>query len=278
MMTLQIVFALLAGLALGSFANVCIRRLPRHQSIAWPGSHCPMCRAPIAAYDNIPLLSFALLRGRCRHCRQRIAWRYPLVEAVIGALTAISIAVAGVTVDGIAGALLCWLLVTMAACDAESRRLPDTLTLTTLGLGLLYRTVADGYLSGLHQGTAYAWRNAGVLLLRASVSAAAAALLLLALRWAYWMLRRQQGMGLGDVKLAAGMAAWLGLRRMMVALFLAAIVGALGGALLAWINRRRTHGEIAGYAIPFGSFLCVAGIYCLFFGQQTLEWYLKFFP
>jgi leader peptidase (prepilin peptidase) / N-methyltransferase len=277
MTTLELVFALLAGLALGSFANVCISRLPRHRSIVRPGSHCPRCATPIAAWDNIPLLSFALLRGRCRHCQEPIPWRYPLVEAAVGALTALSIAWGGLSFDGITAALLCWLLVTMAACDAETLRLPDALTLTTLALGLLYRA-SDGFWDQLPQGMAHAWHSAGALALRGSISAAAAALLLLALRWFYWLLRRQQGMGLGDVKLAAGMAAWLGLRRMGVALFLAAVLGALAGTLLAAAHRRRAPLLKGNYALPFGAFLCLAGIYCVFFGQRTLLWYLHFFP
>jgi leader peptidase (prepilin peptidase) / N-methyltransferase len=278
MMTLEIVLALLTGLALGSFANVCISRLPRHQSIVRPRSHCPRCQAPLAAYDNIPLLSYALLRGRCRHCCKPIPWRYPLVEAVIAALTVLCIVLSGVTYDGVTAALLCWLLVTLAICDAETMRLPDSLTLTTLGLGLLYRAGGDGYLAGLHRGTAYAWHNAGALALRGSISAVATALLLLVLRWLYWLLRRHHGMGLGDVKLAAGMAAWLGLRRMGVALFLAAVLGAFTGVVLASIRRRRDPVKAGQLALPFGTFLCLAGIYCVFFGRQTLLWYLHFFP
>ena len=278
MMTLQIVLAVLAGLALGSFGNVCISRLPRHESVVRPRSHCPHCGTPIAGYDNIPLLSFMVLRGRCRHCHQPIAWRYPLVEAAMAMLSALCIVWFGVGYDGIAAIVLCWLLVVMALCDAETMRLPDSLTLTTLGLGLLSRAGLDGFVQGLHHGTPYAWQNAGALALRGSISAAATALLLLALRWIYWLLRRQQGMGLGDVKLAAGLAAWLGLRRMGVALFLAAVIGALTGLLLIALRGRRQPSRGGQYALPFGTFLCIAGIYCVFFGQQTLLWYLRFFP
>lgn len=278
MMTLEIGLALLIGLALGSFANVCISRLPPHQSVVRPRSHCPQCQAPVAAYDNIPLLSYAVLRGRCRHCHQPIPWRYPLVEAAVAALTVLCIVWFGFNPDGVAAALLCWLLVTTAVCDAETMRLPDSLTLTTLGLGLLYRAGIDGFIQGLHRGTPYAWHNAGALALRGSISAVATALLLLALRWFYWLLRRHHGMGLGDVKLAAGLAAWLGLRRMGVALFLAAVIGALTGLLHASARRRRVPSPMGTYALPFGAFLCLAGIYCVFFGQQTLQWYLHFFP
>ncbi len=277
MMTLEVVFALLAGLAFGSFWNVCISRLPRHQSVVQPRSHCPHCRTPIAAYDNIPLLSFVLLRGRCRSCRQPISWRYPFIEAASAALTVASILCIGLNLDGMAAALLCGLLVALAASDAETLRLPDALILTTLGLGLLYRA-AHGLLRDWPLGAGHAWHTAGAQLWRGAVSALATTLGMLALRWVYWLLRRQQGMGLGDVKLAAALAAWLGLRQIGVALFLAAVSGAFTGVAIASLRRRRTPAPLHQYAVPFGTFLCLAGIYCVFFGQATLQWYLHFFP
>ncbi|HEY2000807.1 MAG TPA: prepilin peptidase, partial [Acidobacteriaceae bacterium] len=152
MLTIEIVFALLFGLAFGSFLNVCISRLPRHQSIVQPPSHCPRCNdARIAARDNIPLLSFLLLRGHCRNCHQRIAWRYPFVEAAVAVLTVGNILFSGFTVDGVAFTLFCALLLALAVCDAETLQLPDTLTLPLLGLGILYRA-ADGFVGELHHG------------------------------------------------------------------------------------------------------------------------------
>jgi leader peptidase (prepilin peptidase) / N-methyltransferase len=277
MLTIEIVFAALSGLALGSFLNVCISRLPRHRSIVRPPSHCPRCKAPIAAYDNIPLFSFALLRGRCRHCKKPIGWRYPFVEAAVAALTVGNVLLTGgVDYESIAFTLFCAVLVALAVCDAETMQLPDALTLPLLGLGILYRA-SDGFLGEMHRGAAYAWHSGLILGLRGAISAAATALALLLLRWIYSFVRRRQGLGLGDVKLAAAIAAWLGARQMCVVFFLAVVTGALT-ALLVLAFRRRTTTEQEGLlAVPFGTFLALAAIYCSFLGLETLEWYLNFF-
>ncbi|HEX6494369.1 MAG TPA: prepilin peptidase [Acidobacteriaceae bacterium] len=277
MLTIEIVFASLFGLAFGSFLNVCISRLPRHKSIVRPPSHCPHCDKPIAARDNIPLVSFFLLRGRCRNCQKRIAWRYPFVEAAIAALTVGNVLyVGGINVDSIALSLFCALLLALAVCDAETMQLPDTLTLPLLGIGILYRA-SDAITGGMPHGAAYAWHSALILGLRGSISAAATAVALLLLRWVYALVRRRQGLGLGDVKLAAGIAAWLGARQMCVVFFLAVVTGALTALLvLAFRGRKRSKAE-GPLAVPFGTFLALAGIYCSFLGIETLEWYLNFF-
>ena len=277
MMALQTCFALLLGLALGSFLNVCISRLPRHESVVRPRSRCPRCSAPISALDNIPLVSFAILRGRCRHCHQPISWRYPVVELAVAALSIACLYTDGPGLDGVGATLLCALLVAMAACDLETLRLPDSLTLSTLALGIFYRA-GDGYLQELPRGSVYALHTAGALAVRGAISAAAAALVLLALRWFYWLLRHHQGMGLGDVKLAAAIAAWLGARQMLLVLFLAAVTGALTGVATVALRRGHQAVPMRQHAVPFGTFLCIAGIYCVFFGRVTLLWYLHFFP
>jgi leader peptidase (prepilin peptidase) / N-methyltransferase len=280
MLTLQIVFALLFGLAFGSFLNVCISRLPRHRSVVRPASHCPQCKSPIGARDNIPLFSFLLLRGRCRHCLRRISWRYPLVEAAVAVLTVVSLLGFGFNFWGGAFAIFCALLVALAACDAETMQLPDTLTLSLLVLGILYRA-GDGYWGELYRGAAYARHSALVLGLRGTISAVATAAALLLLRRIYSLLRRRQGLGLGDVKLAAAIAAWLGARQMCVVFFLAVVTGALTALVaLAVRGRGRSKSESGSegpLAVPFGTFLAIAGIYCAFFGLQTIEWYLNFF-
>jgi leader peptidase (prepilin peptidase)/N-methyltransferase len=276
MLTIQIVFALLLGLALGSFLNVCISRLPRHRSIVRPRSHCANCNAAIAVRDNIPLLSFALLRGRCRNCRKPIGWRYPFVEAAVAALTVGSMLFAGFGLDGLALTLFTTLLLALAVADAETMQLPDMLTLPLLGLGILYRA-SDAFVGELHRGTAYAAHSALLLGLRAAISAAATALALLLLRWIYSLIRRRQGLGLGDVKLAAAIAAWLGAREMCVVFFLAVVTGALTALLVLAFRRGRTTSTEGPLAVPFGTFLALAGIYCIFLGQATMRWYLGFF-
>jgi leader peptidase (prepilin peptidase)/N-methyltransferase len=277
MLTIEIVFALLFGLALGSFLNVCISRLPRHQSIVQPPSHCPRCSARVAARDNIPLVSFLLLRGRCRNCHKRIAWRYPFVEAAVAALTVGNILFAGPNLEGVAYTLLCAVLLALAVCDAETMQLPDTLTLPLLGLGILYRA-SDGFVGESHRGAAYAWHSALLLGLRGAISAAATALALLLLRWLYSLVRHRQGIGLGDVKLAAAIAAWLGARQMCVVFFLAVVTGALTALALMPLRDRKMAKSQGPLAVPFGTFLALAGIYCAFLGGPTLQWYLSFFP
>jgi leader peptidase (prepilin peptidase)/N-methyltransferase len=276
MLILQIVFALLFGLALGSFLNVCISRLPRHRSIVRPASHCPSCRAPIAPRDNIPLVSFLLLRGRCRNCKKSIGWRYPFVELGVAALTVGCILFFGFNLDGVALTLFCALLLALAVCDVETMQLPDMLTLPLLGLGILYRA-SDAFVGELHRGTAFAWHSALLLGLRAAISAAATALALLVLRWIYSLVRRRQGLGLGDVKLAAAIAAWLGARQMCVVFFLAIVTGALAALIALALRGRRATPAKEPLAVPFGTFLALAGMYCLFLGQFTLRWYLGFF-
>jgi leader peptidase (prepilin peptidase)/N-methyltransferase len=280
MLTIEIVFALLFGLAFGSFLNVCISRLPRHHSIVRPPSHCPHCKAPIAAYDNIPLVSFFLLRGHCRNCRKRIAWRYPFVEAAVAALTVGNVLfTGGINVESVAFTLFCALLLALAVCDAETMQLPDTLTLPLLALGILYRA-SDG-IEEMHRGAAYAWHTALILGLReglrGAISACATALALLLLRWLYSLVRRRQGLGLGDVKLAAAIAAWLGARQMCVVFFLAVVTGALTALLVLALRGQKATTQEGPLAVPFGTFLALAGIYCSFLGLDTLRWYLNFF-
>jgi leader peptidase (prepilin peptidase)/N-methyltransferase len=276
MIVLEIVFAALFGLALGSFVNVCISRLPAHRSIVRPASHCPHCKTPIAMRDNIPLLSFALLRGRCRSCQRLISWRYPLVEVAIAGLTVACILFFDLSLDGVAGAVFCAFMVALAVCDAETLRLPDALTVPLIGLGILYR-FSDGLTQRLHHSVSEGLRYGLTLGLRGAISAVATALGLLLLRWLYVLLRKRQGMGLGDVKLAAGIAAWLGARQMLVVFFVAVVSGALVTLTLLALARRKARSGTGPRAVPFGMFLALAAIYGLFFGWSTLLWYMHFF-
>jgi leader peptidase (prepilin peptidase) / N-methyltransferase len=277
MWTIEIVFAVLIGLAFGSFLNVCISRLPRHDSVVWPPSHCPYCKAPIVPWDNIPLISYFLLRGRCRNCRQRIPWRYPFVEIAMAALAVANLLSNGLSFATVAFTIFCGLLLALAVCDAETMQLPDALTLPLLGLGILYRGI-DALRDGMHHGATHAWHAAFIIGLRAVISAAATALALLLLRWIYALLRHRQGLGLGDVKLAAAIAAWLGARQMCVVFFLAVVTGALTALTVLALRRSQRRTKSSGpLAVPFGAFLAFAGIYCSFLGSATLEWYLGFF-
>jgi leader peptidase (prepilin peptidase) / N-methyltransferase len=269
------IFFGLCGLLLGSFLNVCILRLPAGESVVRPRSHCRQCNQPIANRDNIPLLSYLLLRGACRTCGSRISWRYPVIE--LATCTLFVMCCLQFSPSRLAGcwALLCFFLLGLAVMDAETLLLPDLFTLPGLLAGVVFAALHPGL-----KGAGWAWGTAlgaaGWSLLAAAT--AAAALLLIA--GAYWLMRRRMGMGLGDVKLLAMLAAWLGLRQTGLVLFLAVVAGALYGLATILVNRRvnRRVGTSPGQLpVPFGTMLSLAGLYSIFLGERTLGWYLQFF-
>ncbi len=255
------IFVVLLGLAFGSFLNVCIARLPRHESIVQPPSHCPRCGAVIRAWDNIPLLSYLLLRGRCRACKGSISWRYPAVEFATASLWLACFLQFGATLPAGAMAVLCFLALGLAVMDAETLLLPDTFTVPGIFLGILWCAAATegARLDKLRAG--------GMSLLWAAMAAA----IILLIRTAYWLVRRREGMGLGDAKLFAMLAAWLGPANALLIFFLAVIAGAIYGVLSL---RRQRSGTAR---IPLGSFLCLAAIYAVFAGPPTIAWYLRFY-
>ena len=263
------IFAVLLGLAFGSFLNVCISRLPRHESVITPRSRCPRCLAPILNRDNIPLLSWILLRGRCRNCGARIPVRYPLIEAATASLFLLCYFEFGLTLRGVGAAVLCWLLFGLAATDAETLLLPDALTLPGLALGVIFSgiRIVDGTIYPL-------WRQAAISLLWAACASA----LVLLIRGLYWLVRRREGIGLGDAKLLAMIVAWLGPWQAGLVFILAAVcAAAYGVGLMAWAKLKSSPGKTLAARIPLGAFLCAAGILALFEGDSILAWYLSFF-
>lgn len=251
--------AALFGLLFGSFLNVLIVRLPRRESIVTPSSHCRRCKVPIRAQDNIPVLSWFLLRGKCRHCDNKISWRYPAVEFSLGALWLICALVFGPTLLGLRAAVLCFFLLGLFVTDLETLLLPDRLTYLGIVLGIIISAfVADDILPGIEAS-----------LLGAAVGAA----LLLLIAGAYYLIRRQQGLGMGDVKLLALIGAFLGMQQVLLVFFVATVTAALG-ALLWFLSRKSARGWLQ-QPLPFGSFLCVAGVYAIFFGDATLKWYMR---
>jgi leader peptidase (prepilin peptidase)/N-methyltransferase len=265
------IFAVLLGLAFGSFLNVCISRLPRHESVVSPRSRCPRCQAPILSSDNIPVLSWILLRGRCRNCEIRIPARYPLIEAVTAALFLLCYFEFGLTLQGIAFAVLCWLLLGLAVMDAETFRLPDALTLPGIALGIL----ASSFWDVPGAVPTFSLRAAGASLLWA----VCAATFIMIIRALYWLVRRREGIGLGDAKLIAMIAAWLGPWQAGLVLFLAVVCAAAYGlGVIAWSGKRRPcAGSALTARIPIGAFLGAAAILALFEGDSILHWYLSFF-
>jgi leader peptidase (prepilin peptidase)/N-methyltransferase len=259
------IFVVLFGLAFGSFLNVCISRLPRHESLIHPRSRCPRCGVSIRPADNIPLLSWILLRGRCRSCGRRIAWRYPAVELATAALFLLSFLRFGLTLTGLGTAVLSFLLLGLAVMDAETMRLPDAFTLTGIALGILYALLEPGETLSDH------FRHAGLSIL----CALAAALVLLLLRWLYRLARHQDGLGMGDIKLLAMIAAWLGPAPTILTLILGAFVTALYGLLAVPLSRGKR--PFASARLPLGAFLCATAIYVIYAGQPIIRWYLHFY-
>jgi len=281
------VFAGLLGLAFGSFLNVCLSRLPEGESIAWPGSHCRSCSHVLSWWENLPLLSWVLLRGRCRECRARIGIRYPLVESGVGLLWAGCWARFGAgflpeaegrefalgLISLIGFALFTWMLVGLAALDAEHFWLPDWVTLTGIGLGIVFTLLrfrpgvrVDEPLTLLQ--SAY-WSAFGIL---------AAAGVVLFIRLAYWLVRRKEGIGLGDAKLMAMLGAWLGLRGAMES-FAIAILGATAFAAI-WMAIQSLRGnsrQWAGVPLPLGTFLCMGGLTEVFRYGWFWEWWSRAF-
>lgn len=255
-----LILVIILGLVFGSFLNVCITRLPGHESIVRPRSRCPRCRAAISAYDNIPVLSYLLLGGRCRACRQFISPRYPAVEIVLAALWVLCWLCFGPSIEAVGMAVLAFLLLGLAVMDAETLRLPNTFTLPGIVLGIVY----SGVRGWDH------WLKAAVISISWAVTAAG---ILLAFSAIYWVVKRREGMGIGDAKLLALIAAWLGPSLGVLALFLGVVATAVFGLALS-AQRRKLDG---GVPLPLGAFLCAAALFAMFYGQAAIHWYFGLF-
>ncbi len=259
------IFVVLFGLAFGSFLNVCVARLPRHESIVRPGSRCPSCGTAIRAFDNLPLLSWAVLRGRCRACGWRIPWRYPAIEFATATLFLLCYLRFGLSVVGVDMAVLCFLLLGLAVMDTETLRLPDAFTLPGIALGVVYAGLFPAATIGAHFLDAVS----------AALWAGLAALLIMIIRWIYYFARHEEGMGMGDAKLLAMIAAWLGPSLTLLTLVLGVVAAAILGLVMIAVGPHRGGGRKA--RLPFGAFLCAAAIYAIFAGQPIVDWYARFF-
>jgi leader peptidase (prepilin peptidase)/N-methyltransferase len=240
------------GLVVGSYLNVLVHRLPLGISTVTPASHCPACGSAIRAHDNIPLLSWLVLGGRCRDCGAPIGVRYPLVELLSGAGFAGAVARFGPTLEALAGALLFALLLALAGIDLEHLLLPDKLTLTGTALGLAAQLALPT--GSLARGVAGALVGAGFLLAVAGL---------------WEVLRGSEGMGLGDVKMLAMIGAFLGVPGVAVTLVVGTLVGSAVGLALIAVGR-----GAMGSKLPFGVFLAAGGAVALFFGEALVALYL----
>jgi len=243
----MIVAVSLFGLAIGSFLNVVIARVPAGRSLLRPGSACPGCSAPLTWYDNIPVLSFLMLRGRCRACGMHISWRYPVVETITAAVLVVAYVAFGPSADFLVACVLLPALVALTAIDLDHQMIPDAITLPGILIGLVIN-LASRRISWLDS-------VVGILL--------GGGLFLVII------LVSRGGMGGGDLKLGAMLGAFLGWKALIVALFVAIVLGgAIGAVLLATGRRGRKD------PIPFGPFLAAGGAMALFWGKQAFSWWM----
>jgi leader peptidase (prepilin peptidase)/N-methyltransferase len=239
------------GLLFGSFLNVLIHRLPRDES-PWVGrSHCPRCQRTVRWYENVPVVSWLALRGRCAGCKGRIAWRYPAVELLTAGLALLCVRVFGLNGSAAAYFLFLAALLAIAWIDWEHQIIPDELSLglTVAGIALSATVLPQGLwrgLAGAVAGAGFIWGIAR----------------------AYKMARGVEGMGFGDVKMAAMMGAFLGPVQVLLAIFVAAFLGSLWGMVVM------ARGGHAKSMVAFGTFLAAGAVLCLFFGDAASAWYV----
>lgn len=250
----MILFLFIFGLVLGSFLNVCIYRLPLKRSIIHPPSNCPECGEKIAFYDNMPLMSYILLWGKCRHCRRPIPVRYPLVELITGLLSISLFMKYGLGYDYLIFLIFTALLIVISFIDLQHRIIPDVVSIPGILFGLIlsffmpHITWYDSLIGILGGG--------GILYLVAVV-----------FEW----VTKKEGMGGGDIKLLAMIGAWMGWKSLPFIILISSLVGAIigGGSLLLARQGLRTR-------IPFGPFLALGALVYLFFGREFVAWYFRF--
>ena len=238
----------LVGLMIGSFLNVCTLRWPEDESVVFPGSHCPKCGEPIRWYDNVPVLGYVLLRGRCRACREPISLQYPLVELATGLVWTGMFSYAGLSFEALRGTLLLTILFGIALTDARFYIIPDQFSLGGLVLGL-----------GL------AFLPGGIDALDALIGAIVGFGLLGSVAVVgKWMLKKD-AMGLGDIKMMAMVGAFLGWAGVLLTVFLGALLGAVIFGPISYKTKK---------LVPFGIFLAAAAAITYGFGSEIIDWYL----
>lgn len=245
-------FAFLFGAVVGSFLNVCIFRMPNEESVVSPPSHCPVCNYQIRWYDNIPILSYLVLGGKCRGCGVKISLQYPLVELINGLLTLALFVRFGPTIAFVALFLFCSALVVITFIDIEHQIIPDEISLSGIIIGFLFSFFIPGY----------DWVNSLIGIVLGGGS-------LLLVAYGYQKLTGKDGMGGGDIKLLAMMGAFLGWKAIPFIIFFSSLVGSVLGVSIMLIQKKDSK-----LAIPFGPYLALAAVFYIFYGPQLIKWYL----
>ena len=248
------IISIVFGAMIGSFLNVCIFRLPKEESIVWPGSYCPHCKNPIKFYDNIPLVSYILLKGRCRHCHTAISFQYPLVEGITALASLILFIKFGLSLSYLFYFLFVAALIVITVIDLYHQIIPDVISLPGIGVGLIASLIIPeitlfNSLFGILLG-------GGSLFLVATLY--------------HWLFKRE-GMGGGDVKLLAMIGAFLGWKAVLLTILLSSLVGSITGILVML-----SKGKDFKYAIPFGPFLSFGAVIALFYQNEIIFWYLRY--
>jgi leader peptidase (prepilin peptidase)/N-methyltransferase len=298
--------AFFSGLLFGSFLNVCISRLPAHESIIHPNSYCPNCATPLRWYDIIPIISWFILRARCRNCKEPIPWRYPAVELATGLWLSAVVAhtpkdllgffgsvpsfifYPNLTVEAISLAILGLLLIGLMVMDWQTMILPDSFTLSGIAIAL-FLVCTQAIFLGPNEDEVVLTKHhiqltspGGVvdhgnlfltgpesLIFGRIAAICGAALVLLLIRWLYRAVRHREGMGLGDVKLLAMIAAFLGFWPAILSLFFGTLVAATYGIVLLTRGKAGATSKLA-----FGSFLCIGGLISAQFGNRLINMYI----
>src|SRR3990172_1815822 len=244
----EIIIALL-GAAIGSFLNVCIRRIPAGESLVFPASHCPKCNHSIRFYDNIPIISYLALRGRCRNCREGISLQYPLVELLTAIMALLLFWKFGLTLKFLFSFVLACALIVITFVDFERQIIPDIITLPGIPLFFLAAVFAMGI----------PWLEAALGFLIGGG-------ILYAIAFGYELITKREGMGGGDIKLLAMLGAFFGWKSLFFILLVSSFLGAIVGISVILIK-----GKDMRYAVPFGPFLSLAALAYIFWGDEFIR-------
>jgi leader peptidase (prepilin peptidase) / N-methyltransferase len=266
---IEALVAALFGLLIGSFLNVCIYRMPRDLSVVKPRSFCPECNQTIAWFDNIPLLSYAMLAGRCRRCGHRISARYPVVELLTGVVFFGAFWFLGTKLAAVKFAVFGAIMIALVFSDLEERILPDEFTLGGTALGVIFAAfvpVSGGILLLIFYSSKQQWL---VSICDSVMAAAICSGALWAVRTMYEKVRKREGLGLGDVKMGAMIGAFLGIQGALLTLLVGSLLGVVVGLGYTWFTGK----DASTYELPFGSFLGVSALGVGFFSEVIFNWY-----
>jgi len=251
---INVILIFILGLIVGSFSNVCIYRIPINESIIYPASHCPKCRSSIKPIDNIPLLSYILLKGRCRNCGSRIPIQYPVVEFLTGIIYILIFLIYGLTLQSLIYIILASAVIIIAFIDLNEQIVPDIISLPGIGAGLILSFFVP-YISFINSALGVLV-GGGIILIIGLVGS---------------VIFKKEAIGGGDVKLAAMIGAFLGWRYIIISLFLGFFLGALAGILLV-LSKVKSREDV----IPFGPFIVLGSLVTILWGEKIISWYLGF--